>query len=136
MEDYKLVINYCERGHVTTKRCNEELRLYPDLIKENFESRAYQVDDFFKDFKKSLRLFNSNSIFDVEITLSTYWDTRYLLIRQGWTDKEAGVFEVYDYTDRYSSTAKVTKMSKDAVIKRFKEVLNQILKENDLNIAV
>ena len=112
------------------------MRLYPDLIKENIPERSYRIDDFLMDFKKSLRMFNSNNIFDLEISLSTYWDVKFLLIRQGWMDKEAGVYEVYDYTDKNSSLAKVTKMSKNAVIKRFKECLNQILKDNEIDVAV
>lgn len=135
-DDLRMVLTYSDKGYFASKKCEESSSFYLDLFSQDMEGRRYMLDNFIEDSKKAMKVFNSSKVFDVEVTINTMWDIKLLLIRQSWQDKEAGVFEIYDYTDKTNLQAKVTKMSKSAVLNRIKALVNQTLKENNLNIAV
>lgn len=96
------------------------------------KDKEYYYNRFIDDFKKAFRAFNNTSINDVELYFNVDYDKRVLLVTQTWQDKDAGIYTLYDYTDKSSNTANVTKISKEVVIKRFISEVDRILKENNI----
>ena len=96
------------------------------------KDKEYYYKRFIDDFKKALKAFNNNSLCDIEIYFNTDYEKRVLMVNQTWQDKEAGVYTLYDYTDKTSYNANITKVSKEVVIKRFISEVDRILQENNI----
>lgn len=132
-KDIRIEVTYSEHGYISAKRVTESEYLLLEFLTDAEKTNDY-LNDFLKSFKKALTLFNSQKVYDVNIYLAIgcYPSTNVFLITQKYDDKEAGVYTLYDYTDRTNVKANITKVSKQVVIKRFKEEVTRILQDANI----
>lgn len=111
-------LQYNSRGKIGTASTNE--RIY-----HRIPALAADAEQFKKDIKKALRLFNNESIYRYEIVVYTsidYHENRLFLICQESGDYTNGTLHFYDYT---TETAQVPiRTTTDKVI--YKSILHEI----------
>lgn len=132
MDDLRVEVVYKEHGHISNKNVSESVSFYPEIAWRDEENTKYHYKELMDTLKKSLRLFNNQKIYDYEVYLYRAWDKRVFLVRQTWQDKEAGIFELYDYTDSTNRTANIQKVSRDVVFKRIKSYIDGYLIDNNI----
>ena len=132
MTEYKSItalLNYQNRGKVTTARAEERLIL---LFADSYEYQDERNASFFKSLKKAINLFNNDSIFDLSIEIyfnPNQWGgdgRRFIRIDQDYKDRENDTYTLFSYSLSLPESDKKT-MSKAAAVKKTIETINGIL---------
>ena len=127
--DKSLTINltYETRGYIGTSHHSEHTNLFLDAD-EAGTIEQYRINDFIKALKKSVNLFSSEKVRELHIYIAEnrgYNETNLYLIHRDYTDRENGIYSLYDYTER--NRTEVKKMSKDILLKSVRAAINNYI---------
>ena len=122
--DFNLELTYEKKGVLGLCQVNESKYFSVDTgndITENEANKENAKKAVLDTVKKLLRLFNNDKYFNTWILVNTARDYRnaaaLIGIRQSWSDRDCGVYEVYIYGKNTTDTKKV---SKDILLKELK----------------
>ena len=132
MQDLMLELHYKQKGYIGTKDVTEHVFLSNDLL-DTPENIDYHYKRFKSQLKEAFKVFNSKSVYDVELTLYSGFNTRMILACQSWSEAEAGVFNVYYYVNVVGNAIN-NKIAKKQTIDTFIKVINDYLKQNNIEV--
>lgn len=128
MQEILITLRYQEKGFITSKRVDENKYLFFEFCTTPEKTHDY-LNEFMNAFKTAVKVFSSSKVYDVEVRLESD-TTCYFLITQSNDDKLQGVYTVYDYGTKNATN--IVKSSKPAILKRFKDVITQVLQDNNI----
>jgi len=132
MEYLRLELRYKQKGYIGTKDVVEHVFLDNDLM-DTPENIDYHYKRFISSLKQAFKVFSSKAVYDVELTLYKGFNNPMILAHQTWSEAEAGVFNVYYYVNVVGNAVN-NKIAKKQTIDTFIKVINDYLKQNNIEI--